>query len=66
MALTSSLRPGSIVRGPTLPEPVEVLAIVPLGDSLKIIGRGLNHFEILETLADPGSPLGRAALNMLQ
>src|SRR6202048_441716 len=38
----SSLRPGSIVRGPTLPEPVEVLALVPLGDSVKIIGRGLQ------------------------
>jgi arylformamidase len=31
-----------------------------------IIGEGLNHFEIVETLADPRSPLGRAALNMLQ
>jgi arylformamidase len=31
-----------------------------------IIGKGLNHFEIIETLADPRSPLGRAALNMLQ
>jgi arylformamidase len=31
-----------------------------------IIAKGLNHFEIIETLADPGSPLGRAALNMLQ
>ena len=30
-----------------------------------LIGRGLNHFEILETMADPASPLGRAALNML-
>ena len=29
-------------------------------------GKGLNHFEIVETLADPASPLGRAALNMLQ
>src|SRR5438309_10375075 len=37
-----SLRPGSIVRGPTLPEPVEVLALVPLGESVKIIGRGLQ------------------------
>src|SRR5215468_9172040 len=37
-----SLRPGSIVRGPTLPEAVEVLALVPLGDSLKVIGRGLT------------------------
>jgi arylformamidase len=31
-----------------------------------LIGEGLNHFEIVETLADPLSPLGRAALNMLQ
>src|SRR4051812_5982660 len=38
----SPIRPGSIVRGPNLPEPVEVLALVPLGDSLKIIGRGLT------------------------
>jgi arylformamidase len=30
-----------------------------------LIGKDLNHFEIIETLADPGSPLGRAALNML-
>jgi arylformamidase len=31
-----------------------------------ILGKGLNHFEIIETLADSRSPLGRAALNMLQ
>jgi hypothetical protein len=42
MALPSSLRAGSIVRGPTLPEAVEVLALVPLGDAVKIIGRGLQ------------------------
>jgi len=32
----------------------------------RIIGGGMNHFEIIQSLADPGSPLGRAALNMLQ
>ena len=31
-----------------------------------IVGKNLNHFEIVETLADPGSAIGRAALNMLQ
>jgi arylformamidase len=31
-----------------------------------ILGKGLNHFEIIETLADPRSPLGQAALKMLQ
>lgn len=30
-----------------------------------LIGEGLNHFEIVETLADPRSALGCAALNML-
>ncbi|MGH8734689.1 MAG: alpha/beta hydrolase [Burkholderiales bacterium] len=31
-----------------------------------LVGKGLNHFTIVETLADPASPLGRAALTMLQ
>jgi arylformamidase len=30
-----------------------------------LVGKGLNHFEIIETLADPASPLGSAALKML-
>ena len=30
------------------------------------VGEGFNHFDFLETLADARSPLGRAALNMLQ
>ena len=42
MTNSTSLQPGSIIRSATLPEPVEVLAVVPLGDSLKIIGRGLR------------------------
>ncbi|HEX7221053.1 MAG TPA: alpha/beta hydrolase, partial [Burkholderiales bacterium] len=33
--------------------------------ALVLIGKGLNHFTMLETMADPRSPLGRAALNML-
>jgi hypothetical protein len=32
--------PGSIISGPTLPESVEVLAVMPMGQSMKIIGRG--------------------------
>lgn len=41
---TSNLevKPGSIVSGPTLPEPIEVLATVSMGESLKVIGRGRN------------------------
>src|SRR5438477_6222065 len=42
MPQVPALRPGSVVRGPMSPEPVEVLAIIPLGESLKVIGRGLQ------------------------
>jgi len=31
-----------------------------------LVGKGLNHFDFVETLGDPRSALGRAALNMLQ
>jgi superfamily II DNA or RNA helicase len=37
-----TIRVGSVVTGPTLPEPIEVLATVPMGESLKVIGRGRN------------------------
>ena len=36
------IKPGSLVSGPTLPERIEVLAVVPMGQSLKVIGRGLK------------------------
>jgi len=36
----SELKPGVIVRGPVLPEPVEVLVVTPLGDGIKIVGAG--------------------------
>lgn len=34
----SELKPGIIVRGPVLPEPVEVLVVTPLGEVIKIVG----------------------------
>ena len=42
MASITEIQPGSIVRGPTLPEPIEVLATVPMGEALKVIGRGMQ------------------------
>jgi hypothetical protein len=35
------IRPGVIVSGPFLPESLDVLVVVPMGESLKIIGKGL-------------------------
>jgi arylformamidase len=31
-----------------------------------VVGQGLNHFEMIESLADPASPLARAAYNFLR
>jgi arylformamidase len=31
-----------------------------------LVARGMNHFEIIETLADAATPLGQAALRMLR
>src|SRR4051794_18280409 len=42
MAIDGVLSAGCIVRGPTLSEPVEVLAVIPMGDAVKLIGRGLR------------------------
>src|ERR1700687_443995 len=47
----SDLKPGIIVRGPVLPEPVEVLVVTPLGDVIKLVGEdqktGQVHQRVL-------------------
>ncbi len=49
----SPIQPGSIISGPTLPERVEVLAVVPFGTSLKIIGRGLKTQKTYDPVLSP-------------
>jgi superfamily II DNA or RNA helicase len=47
----TQIRAGCTVSGPFMPEAIEVLAVMPLGTSLKIIGRGkktgLTHDPVL-------------------
>lgn len=38
----SNFAPGVVVEGPLLPEPVEIAYTVPMGGSLKILGKGLR------------------------
>jgi superfamily II DNA or RNA helicase len=40
--VSQELRTGTIVSGPVLPEPIEILAIMPLGDATRVIGKGLQ------------------------
>src|SRR5260370_36598870 len=42
----SDLRQGIIVRGPVLPEPIEVLVVTPLGDVIKIVGAGQKTGQV--------------------
>jgi hypothetical protein len=42
----TELKPNHIVRGSILPEPVRVIAIVPMGGSTKVIGAGLTTGQV--------------------
>ena len=44
---------GSVISGPLLPEPVEVLAVVPLGDSIKLIGKGCKTGLVRDPVLTP-------------
>lgn len=42
----SELKPGIIIRGPVLPEPIEILVLTPLGDVIKIVGAGQKTGQV--------------------
>lgn len=48
------LKPNVVVQGPLLPEPVEVIAVVPMGDAVKLIGRGLHSNQVYQPVLDAG------------
>lgn len=43
---------GVVVDGPLLPEPVEVLATIPMGTSVKLIGKGLRTGQVRDAILD--------------
>ena len=46
----SQLRPNVIVRGPIFPEPVQVIVSIPMGDSVKLVGKGLRTGKVHEPI----------------
>jgi superfamily II DNA or RNA helicase len=44
------LKANVIVRGPIFPEPVQVLVVVPMGSSVKLIGKGLHSNTVHEPI----------------
>ncbi|SHF02732.1 protein of unknown function [Desulfacinum infernum DSM 9756] len=47
------LHAGAVVRGPLLPEPVEVITTIPMGDSVKLIAKGLRTGRVHEPILSP-------------
>ena len=47
-----ALTVGAIVEGPILPEPVEVIATMPMGSFIKRIGQGLRTNQVHQTNLD--------------
>ena len=44
------LKPNVIVRGAIFPEPVQVIVVVPMGNSVKLIGKGLTTGKVHEPI----------------
>ena len=51
-AAFDALSAGAIVTGPLLPEPVEIIATVPMGSALKLICRGLRTNQVHQPVLD--------------
>jgi superfamily II DNA or RNA helicase len=51
--LADQLKPNVIVRGPIFPEPVQVIVAIPMGTSVKLIGKGLNTNLVHEPILSP-------------
>ena len=48
--LVEQLKPNIIVRGPIFPEPVQVIIAIPMGTSVKLVGKGLNTNQVHELI----------------
>lgn len=44
------LKPNIIVRGPIFPEPVQVIVAIPMGDAVKLVGKGLQTGQVHEPI----------------
>src|SRR5687767_14111104 len=47
------IRQGIVIGGPFIPEAMEVLAVIPFGASLKVIGRGIKTGQSYDPVLSP-------------
>jgi superfamily II DNA or RNA helicase len=56
------LVPGVIIRGPAIPEPIEILVVTKLGEMFKVDGRGLQTGQAHQRVLHPGQLANITAL----
>jgi superfamily II DNA or RNA helicase len=44
------LKPNKVLRGPIFPEPIQVIVIIPMGDRVKLVGKGVNSGKVYEPI----------------
>lgn len=47
------LRPGRVLHGPIFPEPVQVIVTVPMGGSVRLVGKGQRSNQVYEPILSP-------------
>ena len=48
--LLDQLKPNIIVQGPIFPEPVQIIISIPMGDSVKLVGKGIKSQKVYEPI----------------
>jgi len=49
----NDLKPGLVIQGPVLPEPIEVLVVAPLGEMIKVTGAGKRTGQVHQRVLHP-------------
>jgi hypothetical protein len=47
------LKPNNILRRPIFPEPVQIIIGLPMGDTVKLVGNGVNTSKVYEPVLTP-------------
>src|SRR6266498_4183383 len=53
MMRANELQPNKILRGPLFPEAVQVILVIPMGDAVKLIAKGVNTSRVYEPILTP-------------
>jgi len=53
MITSSEFKSGKLLRGPIFSEPVQVIVSTPMGDAVKVVGRGLLTGKVVDVILTP-------------